>query len=154
MIIEAIVNDMPIKRDCDPTQRLVDFLREEMDITSVKPGCGEGECGSCSVLFDDKAITSCSTMVGQINGHRITTVEGLEKRGELEPIMKAFKKYGAVQCGYCTPGMVISATALLYQNPNPSEDEIRRALEGNLCRCTGYIKIIEAISNVKEEANE
>ncbi len=154
MIIEAIINDTPIKRDCDPNQRLVDFLREEMDITSVKPGCGEGECGSCSVLFDNKAVTSCSTMVGQIDGHRITTVEGLDKSGELEPIMKAFKKYGAVQCGYCTPGMIISATALLYENPNPSDDEIRRALEGNLCRCTGYTKIIEAISHVKEASDE
>ncbi len=154
MIIKTVINDAEVTRECDPNQRLVDFLREEMGLTSVKAGCGEGECGSCSVLFDDKAVTSCSVMVGQINGHRITTVEGLEKRGELDPVIKAFKKYGAVQCGYCTPGMVISATALLYQNPNPTELEIRRALEGNLCRCTGYTKIIEAIAHVKEASHE
>ncbi len=154
MIIETVINDAPVKCDCDPNQRLVDFLREEMGLTSVKAGCGEGECGSCSVLFDDKAVTSCSVMVGQIAGHRITTVEGLDKRGELDPVIKSFKKYGAVQCGYCTPGMVISATALLYQTPNPTRDQIKRALEGNLCRCTGYTKIIDAIEHVKEVNHE
>ncbi len=154
MLIETVINGEAIKCEADPNQRLVDFLREEMGLTGVKPGCGEGECGSCSVLFDKKAVTSCSVMVGQIIGHEITTVEGLEKSGELDPVIKAFRKHGAVQCGYCTPGMVISATSLLYENPNPSDEEVRRALEGNLCRCTGYTKIIEAVKDIKGAHHE
>jgi carbon-monoxide dehydrogenase small subunit len=134
--------------------RLLDFLRDVMDLKSVKEGCGEGECGSCTVLFDREAVTSCTMLAGQINGHEVTTVEGLDHFGELESLVNAFVDAGAIQCGYCTPGMLISTKALLYKNPNPTEDEIKRALEGNLCRCTGYNKIVSAIKVVRGEAND
>lgn len=150
MIINAVINGESVQRECNPNKRLVDFLRDDMGLSSVKEGCGEGECGSCTVLLDKEAITSCTVLVGQINEREVTTVEGLDRKGELQPLMEAFIRAGAVQCGYCTPGMIISAKALLYKNPNPTDEEIKRALEGNLCRCTGYNKIIEAVKNTKE----
>ncbi|KAB3532128.1 (2Fe-2S)-binding protein [Alkaliphilus pronyensis] len=150
MIINAVINGEVVQKECNPNKRLVDFLREDMEVLSVKEGCGEGECGSCTVLFDKEAVTSCTVLTGQINGREVTTVEGLDKKGQLESIVKSFVQAGAVQCGYCTPGMVISTMALLYKNPNPTEEEIKRALEGNLCRCTGYNKIVEAVKNMKE----
>ena len=153
MVINAVVNGVPIQSHCNPNMRLLDFLREEMDLKSVKEGCGEGECGSCTVLFDRSAVTSCTMLAGQIDGHEVTTVEGLDHFGELESLVKAFVDAGAVQCGYCTPGMLISTKALLYVNPNPSEEEIKRALEGNLCRCTGYNKIVGAVKLLRGEAH-
>jgi len=149
MLIKVMINGDLVERECNPNKRLIDFLRDDMGLKSVKEGCGEGECGSCSVLLDKEAVTSCTVLTGQINGREVTTVEGLDKKGELEPLVESFVLAGAVQCGYCTPGMVISAKALLYQNPNPTDEEIKRALEGNLCRCTGYNKIVEAIKNIK-----
>lgn len=149
MIINAVINGEIIEKECNPNKRLIDFLRDDMELLSVKEGCGEGECGSCTVLLDKEAVTSCTVLTGQINGREVTTVEGLDAMGELEPIMESFVSAGAVQCGYCTPGMIISAKALLYKNPNPTDEEIKRALEGNLCRCTGYNKIIEAVRKVK-----
>jgi len=149
MIINAVINGESIEKECNPNKRLIDFLRDDMELLSVKEGCGEGECGSCTVLLDKEAVTSCTVLTGQINGHEVTTVEGLDAMGELEPIMESFISAGAVQCGYCTPGMIISAKALLYKNPNPTDEEIKRALEGNLCRCTGYNKIIEAVRKIK-----
>lgn len=150
MIINAVINGELIKKECNPNKRLVDFLRDDMGLQSVKEGCGEGECGSCTVLLDQEAVTSCMVLTGQINGREVTTVEGLDRKGELELFVEAFVKAGAVQCGYCTPGMVISVKALLYKNPNPTDEEIKRAIEGNLCRCTGYNKIVEAVKNIKE----
>ena len=149
MIINAMINGEIIEKECNPNKRLIDFLRDDMELLSVKEGCGEGECGSCTVLLDREAVTSCTVLTGQINGREVTTVEGLDAMGELEPIMESFVSAGAVQCGYCTPGMIISAKALLYKNPNPTDEEIKRALEGNLCRCTGYNKIIEAVRKIK-----
>jgi len=149
MIINAVINGESIEKECNPNKRLIDFLRDDMELLSVKEGCGEGECGSCTVLLDREAVTSCTVLTGQINGREVTTVEGLDAMGELEPIMESFVSAGAVQCGYCTPGMIISAKALLYKNPNPTDEEIKRALEGNLCRCTGYNKIIEAVRKIK-----
>lgn len=154
MVINTVVNGSPVEKECNPTMRLLDFLRDVMDLKSVKEGCGEGECGSCTVLFDREAVTSCTMLAGQINGHEVTTVEGLDHFGELESLVNAFVDAGAIQCGYCTPGMLISTKALLYKNPNPTEDEIKRALEGNLCRCTGYNKIVSAIKVVRGEAND
>jgi len=153
MVINAVVNGIPIQSHCNPNMRLLDFLREEMEIKSVKEGCGEGECGSCTVLFDREAVTSCTMLAGQIDGHEVTTVEGLERFGELESLVQAFVDAGAVQCGYCTPGMLISTKALLYVNPNPSEEEIKRALEGNLCRCTGYNKIVGVVKLLRGDAH-
>jgi carbon-monoxide dehydrogenase small subunit len=149
MIIKAVINGKSVEKEANPNKRLVDFLREDMGLLSVKEGCGEGECGSCTVLLDQEAVTSCTILTGQISGREVTTVEGLDLKGELEPLMESFVQAGAVQCGFCTPGMIISTKALLYKNSNPTDEEIKRALEGNLCRCTGYNKIIEAVKNVK-----
>jgi carbon-monoxide dehydrogenase small subunit len=149
MIIKAVINGKSVEKESNPNKRLVDFLREDMGLLSVKEGCGEGECGSCTVLLDQEAVTSCTILTGQIIGREVTTVEGLDLKGELEPLMESFVQAGAVQCGFCTPGMIISTKALLYKNSNPTDEEIKRALEGNLCRCTGYNKIIEAAKNVK-----
>jgi len=154
MIISTVINGESVLMECDPNKRLVDFLRDDLGLKSVKEGCGEGECGACTVLLDHEAVTSCLVLTGQINGHEVTTVEGLDRKGELKQLVDAFVNAGAVQCGYCTPGMVISTKALLYKNPNPTDEEIKRALEGNLCRCTGYNKIVEAIRILRGDRNE
>ncbi len=148
MEIYSIINGDKVKVMCHPNKRLIDFLREDMRIVSVKEGCGEGECGACTVLIDGKAVTSCTVLTGQIDGCEILTVEGLDKIGELEPLIESFVRNGAVQCGYCTPGMIMSTKALLDENPSPNEEEIKIALEGNLCRCTGYNKIENAIKDL------
>ncbi len=148
MIIDLIVNKKNIKIDVDPTTRLIDFLRDDLNLTGVKEGCSEGECGACTVILDGVAVTSCTIFAGQVNGCEIITIEGLEQSGELDVIQKSFIENGAIQCGFCTPGMILSCKALLMKNPNPSEEEIKRAIEGNLCRCTGYNKIVKAVKDV------
>ncbi len=130
--------------------RLLDVLRDDLKLTGTKEGCGKGECGACSVLFDGKIVNSCLILACQIHGHEIITIEGLKKNGELDAIQKAFVDAGAVQCGFCTPGMILAAKALLIENSSPTEEEIKRGLSGNLCRCTGYKKIIEAVKIVAE----
>lgn len=153
MEIEVVVNGNKVKMNIDPTKRLLDFLREDLNLTGVKEGCSEGECGACTVILNKKAVASCSVLAGQVNGDEIITIEGLEKNGELDTLQKAFIEKGAIQCGFCTPGMILSCKALLMNNSNPSEDEIKRAVEGNLCRCTGYIKIIEAVQHAVDGGN-
>ncbi|HCX60930.1 2Fe-2S iron-sulfur cluster-binding protein [Sedimentibacter sp.] len=148
MIIELAVNNKNIKMDVDPTTRLIDFLRDDLNLTGVKEGCSEGECGACTVILNGEAVTSCTILTGQADGCDITTIEGLAQSGELDDIQKSFIENGAVQCGFCTPGMILSCKALLMKNPNPSEDEIKRAIEGNLCRCTGYNKIVKAVKDI------
>jgi len=148
MLIELIVNNKNIKMDVDPTKRLIDFLRDDLNLTGVKEGCSEGECGACTVILDGVAVTSCTILAGQVNGSEIITIEGLEKNGELNIIQKSFIENGAIQCGFCTPGMIMSCKALLMKNPNPTDNEIKRAIEGNLCRCTGYNKIVKAVKDV------
>lgn len=148
MKIEVVVNKKNIKMDVDPTTRLIDFLRDNLNLTGVKEGCSEGECGACTVILDGVAVTSCTILAGQVNGSEIITIEGLEQSGELDVIQKSFIENGAIQCGFCTPGMILSCKALLMKNPNPSEEEIKRAIEGNLCRCTGYNKIVKAVKDV------
>lgn len=138
----------------EPKKRLLDMLRDDFGLTSVKEGCAEGECGACTVILNDKAVTSCMILAPTVDGDSITTVEGLEKNGELDPLQEAFMKKGAVQCGFCTPGMILSAKALLMKNPHPSVEEIKMAIAGNLCRCTGYKKIIEAIKYVADNRGE
>ena len=125
--------------------RLLDVLRDECGLTGAKEGCGEGECGSCTVLLDGRPALSCLLLIGQVRGRSVTTVEGLSKEGLLHPLQKAFLSRAAVQCGFCTPGMVMSAKALLDKTLHPSDEEIREALAPNLCRCTGYYKIEEAV---------
>jgi carbon-monoxide dehydrogenase small subunit len=128
-----------------PSALLVEVLRDELELTGTKVACGEGECGACTVLLDGVPVNSCLVPALKAQGREVMTVEGLAPLGELHPLQKAFVEHGAVQCGYCTPGMLMSAKALLDDNPNPTEDEIRLAISGNLCRCTGYAKIVEAI---------
>jgi carbon-monoxide dehydrogenase small subunit len=129
-----------------PTERLLDVLRHHLGLTGTKEGCGSGQCGACTILLDGRPVTSCMMFAGDAAGHDITTIEGLAPDGEIHPLQQAFLDHGAVQCGFCTPGMILSAKALLDENPHPTGEEIQRALAGNLCRCTGYQKIFEAIT--------
>lgn len=152
MHIKFKVNGIECSIDADPGKRLLDVLRENLGLTGTKEGCGEGECGACTVIMEGLAVNSCLIMAGQMGGKEIITVEGLEKDGELDRLQKAFISNGAVQCGYCTPGMLMSCKALLMQNPHPTEEEIRIAIAGNLCRCTGYTKIVAAVNEVSQEA--
>lgn len=124
---------------------LLEVLRERLGLTGAKYGCGMGECGACTVLLDGEAVYACLTLAIEARDREITTIEGLDHGGALDPLQQAFAELGGVQCGFCTPGMILSARALLSKNPSPTEDEIRRALSGNLCRCTGYMKIVEAV---------
>ncbi len=139
------VNGVAHTLEVEPHRSLLWVLREELGLTGTKEGCDDSECGVCMVLLDGRPLNSCSYLALQANGREVTTVEGLLWDGELHPLQRAFLDEGGVQCGFCTPGMLISAKALLDANPTPSEDEIRRALSGNLCRCTGYQKIIRAV---------
>lgn len=153
MKINTIINGRPIEAEVDEKMRLIDFLRDELNLTGTKEGCSEGECGACTVIMDKRAVTSCTVLAGQIDGCEILTIEGLAQNGELDILQKKFIEHGAVQCGFCTPGFIMSAKALMMNNKNPSLHEIKRAVEGNICRCTGYIKIIEAIEAAIKEAN-
>jgi len=149
--ITFTLNDKKVSLTTDPMKRLLDVVREDFRLTGTKEGCGIGECGACTVIVDKKAVCSCMMLAGQVEGKEVITIEGIEKDGELSPLQKNFIKYGAIQCGFCTPGMIMSATALLMENPKPTEKEIRIAISGNLCRCTGYVQIIEAIQATVEE---
>jgi carbon-monoxide dehydrogenase small subunit len=142
--IELTVNGEKCFLEVKPNQTLVDVLREDLGLTGTKKGCGEGKCGSCTVLMNGRPVNSCLVLAPQAEGADIVTIEGLAEQ-EPHPLQKAFAEKGAVQCGYCTPGMILTAKALLDVNPNPGEDEIKEAIAGNLCRCTGYNKIVEAI---------
>lgn len=146
--INFTINGMQREVEVSPSMRLLDVIRDVLGLTGTKEGCGEGECGACTVLIDGKPVNSCLVLVGQVQGREVTTIEGISDGKELHPLQKAFISEGAVQCGYCTPGMILSAKALLDNNPNPSEEEIRRGISGNLCRCTGYKKIVKAIQAV------
>jgi len=129
---------------------LVDLLREDLGLTGTKVGCGEGECGACTVLLDGKAVCSCMQLAVEVDGCRITTIEGLARGGRLHPLQEAFIEHGAAQCGFCTPGMILSAKALLDEKPHPDKDEIKAGLAGNFCRCTGYVSILNAVRSVAE----
>ena len=129
----------------EPWKSLADVLRDELNLTGVKIGCNEGQCGSCTVLIDGKPVKSCLVLAPMVNGKEILTIEGLAKDGRLHPLQEAFIKHFAVQCGFCTPGFILAAKGLLDENPDPTEEEVRKWLAGNLCRCTGYVKIIEAV---------
>ncbi len=145
MRVEVTVNGEAVSFEAAPMERLLDCLRHQLGLTGTKEGCGEGECGACSVLLDGELVNSCLVPVGQVAGARIETVEGLAKGGELHPVQKSFLKHGGAQCGICTPGMSMAAVYLLGKNPHPSVEEVREGLAGNLCRCTGYMKIFDAV---------
>ncbi len=143
--LELTINGQKRSFDCEPTLRLIDLLRDHCGLTGTKEGCGIGECGACTVLLDGEPMNACLVPVGQAAGRSVLTVEGLSPAGELCDLQREFIDRGAVQCGFCTPGMLLSATALLLHNSQPTEAEIREALAGNLCRCTGYTQIVDAI---------
>jgi aerobic carbon-monoxide dehydrogenase small subunit len=149
--IRVTVNGRVYQEDVEPRILLAHFLREQLGLTGTHVGCVVGECGACSVLLDGKVVKSCLHLAVQADGREVRTVEGLAQNGELDPVQEAFVKNYAFQCGYCTPGMVMTSYALLQTNPNPSESDIRKALAGNLCMCTGYVQIVDA---VKEAARQ
>jgi aerobic carbon-monoxide dehydrogenase small subunit len=145
MDVRVTVNGETYERDVEPRKLLIHFLRDDLDLTGSHIGCDTGNCGACSVIVDGVLLKSCMMLAVQADGATIETVEGLAEDGELNVLQQAFSDHHGLQCGYCTPGMLMSATALLRANPRPSEDEIRRAIQGNICRCTGYVNIVEAI---------
>jgi carbon-monoxide dehydrogenase small subunit len=149
-IIQLTVNGEEYEVVVAPNQTLLEVLRDDLYLTGTKEGCGEGACGTCTVLLDGKPIRSCLTLAVEIQDREITTIEGLAPMGELHPVQKAFVEYGAIQCGFCAPGMILTTKALLDENPNPTEQEARQAISGNVCRCTGYAKIVEAMLKAAE----
>ncbi|MGE5594290.1 MAG: (2Fe-2S)-binding protein [Betaproteobacteria bacterium] len=148
------VNGRLVTADIPATRTLLEFLRDDLGLTGTKEGCGKGECGACTVLVDGRPVNSCLMLAYQADGKDVVTVEGLERDGKLHPIQEAFVAEGAVQCGFCIPGMIMSAKALLDAEPSPTKDEIRRAISGNLCRCTGYAKIVKAIERAAAALRE
>ncbi|MEX2212371.1 MAG: (2Fe-2S)-binding protein [Gaiellaceae bacterium] len=139
------LNGEAVEREVDPRRLLVHFIRDDLDLTGTHVGCDTGNCGACTVLVDGEAVKSCMLLAVQADGTRVETVEGLAANGESSPLQQAFSAAHALQCGYCTPGMLMSATYLLRNNPEPTEREIRKGIQGNICRCTGYVNIVEAI---------
>jgi carbon-monoxide dehydrogenase small subunit len=147
-LIRVTVNEVEYEVAVKPNQTLVDMIRYDLGLTGTKNGCGEGDCGACTVILDGNPVNSCLVLAMQADGRTITTIEGVEGKEGLHPLQKAFIEKGAVQCGFCTPGMVLSAKSVLDENPAPSEEEIREGISGNLCRCTGYLQIIDAVKSV------
>jgi carbon-monoxide dehydrogenase small subunit len=151
--VSFIVNQEPVEILVEPWQTLMDALREDLRLTGTKEGCGNGNCGACTVMLNGKAIDSCCMLAAEAEGQNLTTVEGLANGGQLDPLQQAFIDFGALQCGFCTPGFLVSARAFLNENPKPSEQDIRLAIAGNLCRCTGYDKIVRAIQHVADSGS-
>ena len=144
--LSFVLNGEPVEVDIEPHLTLLEVLRDRLGLNGTKEGCGAGECGACTVLLDGKTVNACIFPAMEVEAKNVLTIEGIaDAQGNLHPIQKAFVEYGAVQCGFCTPGMVLSAKALLDENPKPTEEEIRHGIAGNLCRCTGYLQIIQAI---------
>ncbi len=149
--VKLFVNGREFEIETDPNRTLLDVLRTDLGLTGTKYGCGVGQCGACTVIIDGTARYSCLTLIGQADGRRIETVEGLAEGGNLHPLQDSFLENHALQCGYCTPGMLMSAKALLDKNSSPSEEEVRTALSGNLCRCTGYVQVVNAVKHAAEK---
>jgi aerobic-type carbon monoxide dehydrogenase small subunit (CoxS/CutS family) len=151
--INLTVNGEPKELFVESNRLLVDLIRQDLGLTGTKKGCGTGDCGSCTIILDGTAVKSCLILAAEVNGSEILTIEGLHSGGKLHPLQEAFIHYGAIQCGFCSPGMMMSAKAFLDRCPKPTEEEVKMALSGNLCRCTGYRKIIEAILAVAQKEN-
>jgi aerobic carbon-monoxide dehydrogenase small subunit len=149
-IIQLRVNGEQVETAVESNQTLLQFLREDLGLTGTKHGCGLGDCGACTVILDGRPVNACLVLAVQARGREVLTIEGLAENGHLHPIQQAFVAKGAIQCGFCTPGMILSAKALLDENPKPTEAEIRTAISGNLCRCTGYQKIVEAVQDAAD----
>jgi len=154
MRIRFTVNGREVECDVDAERRLLDVLREDLALTGTKEGCGEGECGACTVLIDGRAVNSCLVPAPSVAGKNVLTIEGIADGERLHPIQQSFVDTGGVQCGFCTPGFIMSAYALLRANPTPTDEEIRHALEGNLCRCTGYERIVDAVRLAAERLRQ
>lgn len=152
--ISFTLNKKPYSLQVPPNITLLDIIREKLKLTGTKEGCGKGECGACTVLFNGRSVNSCLILAPQVDGSEIVTIEGVGNVDHLHPLQKAFVEEGAVQCGFCTPGMVMSSLYLLTKNSNPTDEEIREGLSGNLCRCTGYTKIIKAVEKASRDLNE
>ena len=151
-LIALRVNGETYEVAVQPWRTLLEVIRNDIGLTGAKRGCDEGDCGACTVIIDGKPVSSCLSLAIEAQGKDILTIEGLAKNGQLHPLQSAFVEHGGIQCGFCTPGMILSAKALLDENPKPTEEEVREGISGNLCRCTGYVKIVEAIMAVSEES--
>ena len=149
--VSVTVNGERREGDVEPRQLLVYFLRDQLGLTGTNVGCDTSSCGACTVLVDGESVKSCTVLAAQASGHQVTTIEGLATNGQMHPVQRAFRQEHGLQCGFCTPGMVMAAVSLLAENPAPTEDEVRLGLEGNLCRCTGYHNIVRAILAASEE---
>jgi len=154
MKVAFVLNGKDVTVETRPNQTLVDLLRDELGVTSVKKGCEQGECGACTLMVDGVAVTSCIVLAPQVEGRKVTTLDGLEDDPLMEKLRTAYVENGAVQCGFCTPGMLISSYALLKVNPKPTQEEVKIGIEGNICRCTGYTKIIAAIHDAAERLSD
>jgi carbon-monoxide dehydrogenase small subunit len=152
--ISASVNGDPVEFLADPGMTLLDALRDELVLTGSKEGCGSGDCGACSVVLDGRLVCSCLVLAAEVDGHRVETIEGMAEGGVLHPLQRKFIEHAALQCGFCTPGLLVAAKALLEANPNPTENETRYWLAGNLCRCTGYDKVIRAVLDAGAELRQ
>ncbi len=150
MIIHFNINGLDTELEVHGDERAIDIIREGLGLTGTKEGCGTGECGACAILMNGRARLSCLTLAAQLDGATLTTIEGLGTANQPHPLQQAFAEHGAVQCGFCSPGMIVAATDLLARNPHPSRDEIREGLSGNLCRCTGYSRILDAVDKVDQ----
>jgi carbon-monoxide dehydrogenase small subunit len=153
-LVSAVINGEPVEFLASPTQTLLDVLRDELGLTGTKEGCGSGDCGACSVTIDDRLVCSCLVLAPEAQGARIGTIEGVAENGHLHPLQQKFLEHAALQCGFCTPGFLVASKALLEKNPNPSETEVRFWLAGNLCRCTGYDKIVRAVLDAAAEMRQ
>ena len=149
--VNVSVNNDQTEYLCNPEDTVLDVLRDNLRLTGTKEGCGTGDCGACSIILDDKLVCSCLVLAGEVDGSEISTIEGMASEGKLHPLQEKFLVHAALQCGICTPGILIAAKALLEKNPNPTESEVRYWLAGNLCRCTGYDKIIRAVMDAAAE---
>jgi carbon-monoxide dehydrogenase small subunit len=154
LLVSTTVNGDPQQFLCDPDTTLLDALREEMGLTGSKEGCGSGDCGACTVVLDGQMVCACLVLAPEAEGRQIGTIEGVAEGSQLHPIQRKFLEHGALQCGFCTPGFIIASKALLDRNPNPSETEVRYWLAGNLCRCTGYDKIVRAVMDAAAELRQ